>query len=89
MFATIWETVFTHPFLNLMILFYHLFSDNLGLAILGIAVIARLLMIPLVKKQTKMTKQMAMLRPELDKLQKKYGNDKEKLDRSRLKLYGG
>jgi len=61
MFATIWGTVFTHPFLNLMILFYHFFGDNLGLAILGIAVVARLLMIPLVKKQTKMTKQMAML----------------------------
>ncbi len=87
MFATIWETVFTHPFLNLMILFYHFFGDNLGLAILGIAVIARLLMIPLVKKQTKMTKQMAMLKPELDKLQKKYGNDKEKLAQEQVKLY--
>lgn len=87
MFATIWETVFTHPFLNLMILFYHFFGDNLGLAILGIAVVARLLMIPLVKKQTKMTKQMAMLKPELDKLQKKYGNDKEKLAQEQVKLY--
>jgi len=87
MFATIWETVFTHPFLNLMILFYHFFGDNLGLAILGIAVIARLLMIPLVKKQTKMTKQMAMLKPELDKLQKKYGNDKERLAQEQVKLY--
>ena len=87
MFATIWETVFTHPFLNLMILFYYFFGDNLGLAILGIAVIARLLMIPLVKKQTKMTKQMAMLKPELDKLQKKYGNDKERLAQEQVKLY--
>ena len=87
MFATIWETVFTHPFLNLMILFYHFFGDNLGLAILGIAIIARLLMIPLVKKQTKMTKQMAMLKPELDKLQKKYGNDKERLAQEQVKLY--
>ena len=44
-------------------------------------------MIPLVKKQTKMTKQMAMLKPELDKLQKKYGNDKEKLAQEQIKLY--
>ena len=87
MFAEIWGTVFINPFFNLMILFYHFFGDNLGLAILGIAVIARLLMIPLVKKQTKMTKQMAMLRPELDKLQKKYANDKERLAQEQVKLY--
>ena len=87
MFAEIWGTVFINPFFNLMILFYHFFGDNLGLAILGIAVIARLLMVPLVKKQTKMTKQMAMLKPELDKLQKKYGNDKERLAQEQVKLY--
>lgn len=87
MFAEIWKEVFINPFFNLMIIFYHSFGDNLGLAILGIAVIARLLMIPLVKKQTKMTKQMAMLKPELDKLQKKYPNDKEKLAQEQVKLY--
>jgi len=30
---------------------------------------------------------MAMLKPELDKLQKKYGNDKEKLAQEQVKLY--
>lgn len=87
MFSTIWNTVFFNPLLNLMIIFYHFLGDNLGLAILGIAIIARLLMIPLVKKQTGMTKKMALLKPQLDEIQKKYANNKEKLGEEQMKLY--
>lgn len=87
MFSTIWNTVFFNPLLNLMIIFYHFLGDNLGLAILGIAIIARILMIPLVKKQTGMTKKMASLKPQLDELQKKYANNKEKLAEEQMKLY--
>ncbi len=87
MFSTIWNTVFFNPLLNLMIIFYHFLGDNLGLAILGIAIIARILMIPLVKKQTGMTKKMATLKPQLDELQKKYANNKEKLASEQMKLY--
>lgn len=87
MFATIWREVFFNPLLNLMILFYNLMGNNLGLAILGIAVIGRLIMIPLVKKQTDMTKKMGSLKPELEKLQKKYENNQEKLAAEQMKLY--
>lgn len=87
MFATIWNTLFFNPLLNLLILFYDLFGNSLGLAILGIAVIGRVVMIPLVKKQTNMTKKMSSLKPELDKLQKKYANNKEKLSQEQIKLY--
>ncbi len=87
MFTTIWNTVFFHPILNVMILLYHFLGDNLGWAILGIAVIARIFMIPLVKRQTEMTKKMANLKPELEKLNKKYANNKEKLTQEQMKLY--
>ncbi len=87
MFATIWKDIFFNPLLNLMILLYDLFGNNLGLAILGIAVIGRIVMIPLVKKQTDMTKKMALMKPELEKLQKKYANNKEKLGQEQMKLY--
>jgi YidC/Oxa1 family membrane protein insertase len=87
MFSTIWNTVFFNPLLNVMIIFYHYLGDNLGLAILGIAIIARIVMIPLVKKQTGMTKKMASLKPQLDELQKKYANNKEKLASEQMKLY--
>ena len=87
MLATIWNTIFFNPLLNLMILLYDFLGNNLGLAILGIAVIGRLVMIPLVKKQTAMTKKMASLKPELDKIQKKCADNKEKLSQEQVKLY--
>lgn len=87
MFSTIWNTVFFNPLLNLMILFYHFLGDNLGLAILGVAVVVRIAMIPLVKKQTNMTKKMSSLKPQLEEIQKKYANNKEKLSQEQVKLY--
>jgi len=87
MLATIWNTIFFNPLLNLMILLYDFFGNNLGLAIVGIAIIGRIVMIPLVKKQTAMTKKMATLKPELEKLQKKYADNKEKLSQEQVKLY--
>ena len=34
-----------------------------------------------------MTKKMAALKPQLDALEKKYGNNKEKLAQEQMKLY--
>jgi YidC/Oxa1 family membrane protein insertase len=87
MIATIWNTIFYHPVLNILLLFYNLLFDNLGLAIIAIAIIFRLLLIPLMKRQTEMTKKMSSLKPQLDELQKKYKNNPEKLSQEQIKLY--
>lgn len=85
--ANIWNTIFFNPVLNIVVLFYHYLGDNLGLAILAIALVVRLALIPLTRRQTEMTKKMANMRPELEKLQKKYANNKEKLSQEQVKLY--
>lgn len=82
-----WNTIFFDPILNLTLTLYHLFGNNLGWAIIGVAIIFRLLLLPLVKKQTDMTRKMSALRPQLDALQKKYANNKEKLSQEQVKLY--
>lgn len=82
-----WNTIFFDPILNLTLVLYRVFGNNLGWAIVGVAVIFRLLLLPLVKKQTNMTRKMAALRPQLDALQKKYANNKEKLSQEQVKLY--
>ncbi len=87
MIGTIWNTIFYHPVLNLLIVFYNVLFDNLGLAIIAMAIIFRLILIPLMKRQTEMTKKMSSLKPELDKLQKKYKNNPEKLSQEQIKLY--
>jgi len=87
MFTTIWNTIFTHPLLNLMLVFYHICGDNLGVAILLVAVITRLILIPFTRKQTAMTRKMAGLKPQLDELKTKYGSNPQKLSEEQTKLY--
>ncbi len=70
-----------------MLVFYHLCGDNLGIAILLIAIITRLLLIPFMKKQTEMTRKMAGLKPQLDELKKKYESNPKKLSEEQMKLY--
>lgn len=87
MFATIWNNIITYPILNLTLVFYHICWDNLGLAIIAIAIITRLIMIPLMRRQTEMTRKMAGLKPQLDELQKQYKNNPQKLSEEQMKLY--
>ena len=87
MFSTIWNNIIYYPILNLLIVFYDLLFDNLGLAIIVIAILVRLVLIPLMKRQTDMTKKMSSLKPQLDALQKKYKNNPEKLSQEQIKLY--
>ena len=87
MFSTIWNNVIYYPILNLLIVFYDLLFDNLGLAIIVIAILVRLVLIPLMRRQTDMTKKMSSLKPQIDALQKKYKNNPEKLSQEQIKLY--
>jgi YidC/Oxa1 family membrane protein insertase len=87
MFTTICNADLYYPVLNLMVALYHLFGNNLGLAIVAIAIIFRIILIPFTKSQTDMSKKMASMKPQLDILQKKYANNKEKLAQEQMKLY--
>lgn len=82
-----WNEILYRPSLNLIIFLYSILWNNLGLAIIVIAIIFRLLILPFIKKQTEMTKKMAALGPQLKELQKKYKNNPEKLSMEQLKLY--
>ena len=60
---------------------------NYGWAIIIFTIIAKVCLLPLNIKQTKSMKDMQRLQPELQKLQKKFKNNKEKLNEETLKLY--
>jgi YidC/Oxa1 family membrane protein insertase len=87
MFSTIWNNIFYFPVLNILVIFHELLFNNLGLAIIAVAIIFRLLLLPLMKRQTEMTKKMSSLKPQIDALQKKYKNNPEKLSQEQIKLY--
>lgn len=65
---------------------YRLFG-NYGWALVGFTILVNLLLLPLTVKQQKSTAAMQKIQPELQKLQNKYKNDKEKLNTEMMKLY--
>ena len=65
---------------------YHLLN-NYGLTLVIVTVLIRLLTIPLTVMSQKSTAKTQILQPQIQELQKKYKNDKEKLSMEMQKLY--
>lgn len=60
---------------------------NYGLSIIVFTLLIKIALLPLNIKQTKSMKDMQRLQPEIQKISKKYKNNKEKLNEETLKLY--
>ena len=86
--STIWTTFFYQPVLNLVIFVYDFLPiQDLALTIIIFAVIVKLLLLPLSKKQLKSQKELQELQPKIEALKKQYKDDREALSRETLKLY--
>ncbi len=60
---------------------------NYGIAIMVLVVLVRLVLHPLTKKSQMSMMNMQKLAPEMEKIKKKYADDKEALQREQMKLY--
>ena len=69
-----------------MTFFYELIP-NYGLAIIFLTLVVNVLMFPLTLKQTRSTRAMTEIQPEVKKLQKKYKEDQETLQKEMMALY--
>ena len=58
-----------------------------ALAIVGLTITIRTLLIPLFVKQIKSSRNMQLLQPQIKELQKKYAHDREKLTQEQMKLW--
>jgi YidC/Oxa1 family membrane protein insertase len=63
------------------------FVGDWGLSILVLTVLVRLLLMPLTIRQTKSMYELQRIQPKIKELQKKHGDDKEKLQEETLKFY--
>lgn len=61
--------------------------QNYGLAIIIFTLLVRIALFPLTLKQYKSSAQMQKFQPILQEVQRKYANDKEKLNQETMKLY--
>lgn len=63
------------------------FVGDYGLAIILLTIVLRIVMLPLTWKQTKSMYEMQKIQPKIKALQKKYKDDKQKLQEETLKFY--
>lgn len=88
----IWNTVFVHPIINTLIVLYKFFEwihipGPLGFAVIGLTIIIRFLLYPLMQAQLRSAKKMSAMKPHLDALHQKHKNDKSGLQQAQLALY--
>lgn len=88
----IFNVVLINPIFNILLVFMFVFTSwgvpgSLGLSIISLTTFFRLLFNPLYKKQADLSMAMEEIRPELNRLQKKYKKDPQKLQQEQLKLY--
>lgn len=60
---------------------------NYGLAIIIFTIVVKLLLLPLTIKQYRSTQQMQEMQPLIQDIQRRYKNDKEKMNQELMKLY--
>ncbi len=75
------------PIQNSLVFFYHLFSNNLGLAIIITTLVIRAILFPLTYPSLKSAKKIKDLKPELDKLKAQHKGDKQALQMAQMELY--
>jgi YidC/Oxa1 family membrane protein insertase len=85
-FSDIWNSILINPLLNLLFLFYK-YVGNMGVAIILLSLLVKVVTLPQALSSMKLMKKQRELMPELDKIKKKFGHDKQKLAEEQMKLY--
>jgi YidC/Oxa1 family membrane protein insertase len=87
-----WNMLLVNPILNVLVALYKGFEflhipGPLGFAVIGLTIIIRLVLYPLMQAQLKSAKKMQNLKPHIDALNVKHKNDKQALQQAQLALY--
>ncbi len=76
-----------YPMANLILLLYTFLGHSTVAAIAALTLLINLLVLPLTLSQQRSARKMQGFQPQLEKLQKKYAKDKERLAQEQMKLY--
>jgi YidC/Oxa1 family membrane protein insertase len=82
-----WETFILNPMTNILLLLYQYLFSNFALAVAAFTLITRIITLPFTLQSQRSSRAMQELQPELEKLKRKYANDKERLNRVQMELY--
>ncbi len=70
-----------------MLSFFHLIFRDWGIAIICLVIIVRVLLHPITKKSQVHMMRMGKMGPEMERLKKKYGDDKDALNKAMMSFY--
>lgn len=87
----IWSKYIVYPLSSVITFFAEFFGNSYGLAIIVVTILIRLAILPLMIKQTKNSKAMQAIQPEMQKLKEKYSSKdqktQQKLQEETMKLF--
>lgn len=88
MFATLYNTIFYQPLLNLLIFLYNVLpGQDIGFAIIVLTVIVKAFLLLPSAQMIRSQKALQAIQPEVDALKQKHGKDKEGLARALMEVY--
>lgn len=82
-----WNTLLYQPLLNLLIVLYNILGHNMGLSIIALTILVRLILLPPTLKSLLAQKKLKDIQPELERIKKDHGHDKEQLTKATMELY--
>jgi YidC/Oxa1 family membrane protein insertase len=82
----IFTILFYQPIYNLVIVLYRVFGGDLGLAIIAIAVLSRLITLPITLRQIKMAEGNKEFNAKIKSIKEQYKNDKDKQSQELMKI---
>lgn len=88
----LWNQLLVWPIINTLMALYKLFEwlhvpGPLGFAVIGLTIVIRLILYPLMHAQLKSAKKMQNLKPHMDAINVKHKGDKAALQQAQLALY--
>ena len=88
----LWNQLLVWPILNVLVAFYKFFEflhipGPLGFAVMGLTIVVRLLLYPLMAAQLRSAKKMSKIKPHMDALAAKHKGDKQALQQAQMALY--
>ncbi|MCK5475748.1 MAG: YidC/Oxa1 family membrane protein insertase [Candidatus Pacebacteria bacterium] len=83
----IFNELIYYPLFNLLVFFYNIAGQDIGIAIILLTLLVRFALYPINTKAIKSQKQLQEIQPEMKKVQAKYKDDKEKQAKALMELY--
>ncbi|MFH1085515.1 MAG: YidC/Oxa1 family membrane protein insertase [Chloroflexota bacterium] len=84
---SIWREGLIRPMLNALLFLYANLGESFVVAIAVFTLVLRLITTPFTMQQIRSSRKMQALQPQIAEMQKKYGNDKERVVREQQRLY--